>query len=263
LRVTGLDFDPAWTVPAPADAPELVVRLQPVDAPDATDVEQTVELLDGARLTLNADASRATFHVTPTPSPVELLHPWLAPAAVRRSLALGRLALHGGLLLAGGSALAVVGSREAGKSTLMSHAAAAGVPVLSDDIIVVDGGRVFSGPRCVDLRPGAAERFGHEHLEPARGGTRYRLMLPPAPWSAPLAGVVVLEWGDAGDDITLEPVRAAERLAVLAPHLACAERPAARRLLLGMADTPLWRLRRPRDFRLLSHTLEAVQDLAA
>jgi hypothetical protein len=245
-------------VPAPADAANLHVRLVSTDAPASPDAVHTTDLLDGARLTVNADASVATFHVTPAPSAVELLHPWLAPAAVRRSMALGRLALHGGLLLVDGMALAVVGEREAGKSTLMSHAAAAGVDVLSDDIIVVEDGVAFSGPRCVDLRPSAADRFGRERLELARGGSRFRLMLPPAPWSAPLAGVVILEWGPR---VAVEAVRPGQRLPLLQPHLACGPSPEARRAVLGFAGTPVWRLTRPRDFSLLPDALGAVQGL--
>lgn len=241
-------------------SPVLDVRLLPVGAPNPDGTVDEIELLGGARLCVNADASRATFHATPRPDSVDLVHPWLAPAAARRSLALGRLTLHGGLVLCPEGAVAVVGDREAGKSTLMAHAALAGMDVMSDDIIVWDQGVVYAGPRCVDLRPGAAAYVGPERLHMARGGTRHRLQLRPVSWDARLLGVVVLAWGDGLECVRIGPGR---RLAEMESHLACASTSVARMALLSMAETPVWRLTRPYDFALLDATLALALATAA
>ena len=68
---------------------------------------------------------------------------------------------HGGSFLdASGRTWGVVGSREAGKSSFLAWCATRGVPVVGDDLIVTDGTLVNAGPRCIDLRESAADRFG-------------------------------------------------------------------------------------------------------
>lgn len=259
LRLSGIRFDPRWTLPAPPGSAELNVRVTAVDAPNPEGTSEVVELLGGARMCVNADASRATFHADPQPTPVDLVHPWLAPAAARRSLALGRLTLHGGLINANGAAVAVVGHREAGKSTVVAHAALSGLDVMTDDIIVWSEGRVFAGPRCVDLREGTAAHVGGHRLSSSREGTRRRLALGPTVWDAPLAAIVVLAWAET---TSLQRVGPSERLAELQEHLACAMTTQARLSLLALAATPVWRLSRPYDFGQLDATVRSVAELS-
>lgn len=255
LVLTGLTVPDEGLCTLPDDSPELQVRV----VRDFSDVSpadrvEVIDLLDDGRLALNADASLATYVVGEPPSAHEILHPWLAQAAINRSLALDRLVLHGGLLSTANGAVAVLGDREAGKSTLMAHAAMAGVEVLSDDVVVVDGPHVLTGPRCIDLREPAAARLLTD-LRVVRDGSRWRMALPPAPWRSVLSGVVVLRWGDRLE-VTRLPPRA--RLAELAPHLACAPTPRARARLLPAAEIPVTVIARPRDFGLLDAVLKHV-----
>ena len=145
-------------------------------------------------------------------------------------------------------AWAVIGPKEAGKSTLLACCAREGSSVLSDDVIVLDGGRVLTGPRCIDLREASAARLGPG--VPVRRMTRRRLTLPPAPAEAKLRGFVHLAWGA---ETALVPLRPSERLARLAERRAQEGWPAIL-LLLELAARPAFELRRPRDLQSLDES---------
>ena len=164
--------------------------------------------------------------------------------------------LHAGAVLGPDGAWALVGTKEAGKSTLVGHFAALGAEVLTDDVLVLEGDRCLAGPRFVDLRPGAAERM--RGTIAARGGTRGRLPLPPARASARLAGVVYLAWGD---EVALDPLPAPERLRRLAARRAEDRWPADPSLLLDLAGLPAFELRRPKRWDELEASAEALADL--
>jgi hypothetical protein len=92
----------------------------------------------------------------------------------------------------------------------------------------------------------------------ARGGTRGRLLLPPAPASARMAGFVYLAWGD---EIALDPLPAPERLQRLVARRAEDLWPRDASLLLDLAKLPAFELRRPKRWDLLDATVEALSDL--
>ncbi|MFL5913666.1 MAG: hypothetical protein ACJ768_24280 [Gaiellaceae bacterium] len=185
-----------------------------------------------------------------------MLHPGLALAALDLAGPRGVDSLHAGAVLGPEGAWALVGTKEAGKSTLVGHFAALGADVLTDDVLVIEGDRCLAGPRFVDLRPSAAERM--RGTIAARGGTRGRLLLPPAPASAPLAGFVYLAWGD---EIALHPLPAPERLKRLVARRAEDLWPRDASLLLDLAKLPAFELRRPKRWDLLDATAEALSDL--
>jgi hypothetical protein len=196
---------------------------------------------NGWGLRVERDPRRIVFFVPSTVDCNDLVHPFLAPAAVRLAGWLGRPALHGGAFLAGGSAWGVLAPRTGGKSTTLAHLAGSGVPVLSDDILVVENGTAYAGPRLIDLRP---EDWldPHEHTVAARGGDRRRLSLPEIEATAPLRGFVFLEWGDT---LELEALPPSRRLALLNDH--CRPEAASPVGLLELARLPAWLLRRPQD----------------
>jgi hypothetical protein len=92
----------------------------------------------------------------------------------------------------------------------------------------------------------------------SRGGTRGRLLLPPAPASARLAGFVYLAWGD---EVALDPLPAAERLKRLVARRAEDLWPRDVSLPLDLAKLPAFELRRPKRWEALEASAEALADL--
>jgi hypothetical protein len=257
MRVTGL----------PAGLPMLgdVVPWPTVNivngAPPAAGGEQVVgsdraevPLPMGRRLVI-LRTGEARFHGPPLP-PDELVHPYLGLPASLWSRWRGQECFHAGAFVAGDRAWVVRGEREAGKSTLLAALAARGVPVLADDIVIVDAGQVLAGPRCIDLReqipglPGIEQRSWE--------GSRCRLSLPSVPPSVPLGGWIFLEWGG-------EPAR--ERLdarSVLSRVAAGRAWPALGtddRAVLDVATRPAWVLTRPHLWLGLPDMVDQLLDL--
>ena len=158
----------------------------------------------------------------------------------------------------GDSGIAVVGEREAGKSTLMAAAAISGLSVYADDVVVVDAGRAYCGPRSLDLRRGTTDHLEGLSVEPAREGTRDRALLRPVPWSVGLKAIVVLKWGES---LTIEAIPASRRLFELQGHLACDPAPNSRQRILALAAIPAFVLRRQKEFAHLPLTVTALLSL--
>lgn len=119
-----------------------------------------------------------------------------------------------------------------------------GHEVLSDDVLIIDDGRIFAGPRCIDLREDAASRFGGEDLGVLGSRGRWRLRPERAPASAPLGGLVHLEWGPT---VSVEPVPPSERIPALINASVIRPSPAEAAAYLDLAALPAWRFVRPRD----------------
>jgi hypothetical protein len=169
---------------------------------------------------------------------------------------LGRESFHAGAFLVDGSAWAVLGDKEAGKRSTLAHLALRGQAVVSDDVLVLEGGEVFAGPRCIDLRAEPSERLGAgEPLGVVGVRERFRLELGPVPSRVRLRGFVLLGWGD---EVALEPVRGAERLLALVPHRALLLETNAPADLLRLSSLPFLRLRRPHDWSSLEETADLL-----
>jgi hypothetical protein len=202
----------------------------------------TVPLRGGGELRLEGCA--ATFVTADPPTSDALVHPHLAAAAAGRNRLLGRDVLHAGAVLVDGVAWALAGTNEAGKTTLLAALAALGQPVLSDDLLVLERGMAFAGPRCADLRE-PTPLVGLAPPRPVRGGERWRILLPPAPASAPLAGFVFLAWDHAPP--VLRTLGASERMRRLAPLRRWPFLPDRPTGLLDLATLPANELSRPHD----------------
>ncbi len=122
LRLAGLDVDQLLPRVA-ADAPRLEVSLSRGCVTHREEEFLTdraeISLLDGGWISLTR-AGRADFTLPYAVSAEELLHPWLVPAAATFNGWFGRQVLHGGVLAREGRALAVLGEKEAGKSSLFA-----------------------------------------------------------------------------------------------------------------------------------------------
>ena len=185
----------------------------------------------------------------------ELVHPWIARAAVVIAIERGFEVMHAGALVAGDGAWALVGPKEAGKSTLLAACATAGMTVLTDDTLAMDGDRCLAGPRCLDLREEAAEHYGAT-VQVRPETPRRRLTLPPTAGEVRLAGLIHLAWGDGPALEKLSPGDAVRRL-LRGREATGAPRDPVR--LVDLAGLPTYELRRPRDWRALAATADLLR----
>jgi len=249
----------------PAEAPSL--RVETVQAPDKEnsksrlDGDQAdVRLMAGGRLRMRRGEGRARFSFAAPPAPSDLLHPYLAPAAALAHLWAGREAFHAGSFATRAGAVVVLADKGGGKSTTLAWLAAEhAVPVLSDDLVIVEDGLALAGPRCLDLRAQPAVRcLALADSQPVRGTDRLRMTLAPGPAQAPLAGTVVLQWGSR---LTMTAVRIPDRVRRLLPYRMFADRLAvAPNSILELCAVPMLILTRPHGERGLREAAKALAD---
>jgi hypothetical protein len=244
LRVDGLDGAERWMQEQPPAAPRLEIRAiqaPPDRSPSRLDGQAAdLALLDGGRLRARRDEGVVRFSLPVVPSPAELLHPYLAPAAALTWQWAGREALHAGAVQVGAGAVLVLGAKEAGKSTLLEWLAReAGLAVIADDLAVIDGGRVLAGPRSIDLRSGS-----HAEGSRVRGHGRERMTLPAARAATPVIGTVVLDWEP---ELEVALVPAIRRLGLLAAQRTYPPLEGDPAALLDLAARPMFTLSRRRD----------------
>lgn len=262
LRLRGLPTKGLMPVDA-LDWPVVEVRQaggeMPSEEPWLGDDDALLELDGVRRLALTRAPALATFH-GPTLSPDDLLHPYLGPVGITFSRWLGRETFHAGAFVVSGGAWALVGPREAGKSSLLAALARRGIPVFCDDLVVIDGLDAFAGPRMLDLRERPAPDLADERdVEPARRGTRWRVKLDAVEPVAPFRGWVFLRWSDS---LRLERVPAATTLARLAGWRGRPELPSDAEQMLELGALPAWELHRPRGWHAVDETIAAVTQVA-
>jgi hypothetical protein len=201
---------------------------------------------------------RAAVIKTPAPiEPAEVVHPYLWPVATVLTRWMGRETFHAGAVVIEGGAWGVVGESGDGKSSLLAWLGLRmGLPVLTDDLLVVDGGRAHAGPRCLDLRPAAATQLGFDGT-PVRCTRRRRLSLPPIEAEVPLRGWIFLEWGD---ELALDRVPNAARLTRLGRFRRAPDMGADGVEWLGLMGLPMVVLRRPRRWPLMDELGQRLLD---
>jgi len=156
--------------------------------------------------------------------------------------------------VAGGGTWAVVGEREAGKSSTLAALALDGHPVVTDDLLVVDGGMAHVGPRSVDLREASARRLNAGvPLGVVGARPRWRLGLPDDVPKPALRGWVFLGWGDS---VSVRRLAVTEVLPRLSEQLTLNIPVGDPARLLELAGLPAWELRRPREWQQLPATVE-------
>lgn len=269
FKVAGLD-EAALLGPADAGWPRLsVIRTAPEDDPGSTtrpagtvlldDERAAIWLADGDRIEVERATLTVRFVTRRRVDDEHVVHPYLALPAAIASRWIGRQGLHGGAFCHSGRAWALLASKEGGKSSTLARLLRRGHRILSDDLLVVDGGHVFAGPRCVDLRADAAAVLGGEDLGVVGGRVRWRLHAGEAPASMPLAGLVFLEWGE---QVLIEPMDAEARLTGLVANRVVYPGPDESAAYLDLVSLPAWRLVRPRNLdaldRVNAQLLEAL-----
>jgi hypothetical protein len=221
-----------------------------------SDTRATLPLRDGGEILIERAESRATFTF---PEPVRtdaLVHPLLAPVGAVMAYWLGRESVHAGAIVVGGRVWGLVGERGAGKSTTVACCVVRGCGLVSDDLLVLDQGRAFAGPRSIDLRREAAERLGvGEALGVVGTRERWRIVAEPVGPRLELAGWIFLAWGER---LGAVPVSAAERLRRLHLNRGVTVPPRDPAALLDVATLPGWELRRPRGWESLTAAVELL-----
>jgi hypothetical protein len=193
-------------------------------------------------------------------SDAAVIHPALGLIAAVANRWSGRDVFHAGAFLNSDGAWAVLGGREAGKSSLLGHLATKGVGIVADDAVVVDddAGLVLAGPRCVDLREGAAKWLGQgEDIGMVGARRRWRMHVPAVAGAVPLRGWIVPEWGDC---IELETVPAVLRPQLLYAHRYLGQLPRRPERVLDLIALPFVIFRRPRRWESADDATAALLD---
>ncbi len=264
IRLHGLEAAAGLLVPVGSGAPAYVVSSE-VSVPTRSrehvgDDEARLQLRSGGEILIGRTCGQMRFRVPHAVRPGELVHPYMAPAAAVANRWLGRESVHAGAIAIGGRALGVVGAREAGKSSTLAWLARAGVEVLCDDLVVVDGCTVLPGPRSVDLREDAAARLGAgEPIGVTGARPRWRLRLGPVGAASTLHGWVFLGWGPR---VEARALPASERIGRLAAQRGLRLPPVRPDALLELASLPAWELSRPRRWSSLEDAAKRLLDLA-
>jgi hypothetical protein len=265
IRLRGLDGAAGLLVEVPPDAPEYSVAAEigraDTHAEHVDDARAELRLRSGGQIVIDRAAQTILYRVPHAVREDELVHPYLAPAAAIVNRWLGRESVHAGAFAVAGRALGVVGTREAGKSSTLAHLALAGVDVLCDDMLIVDGDTPLTGPRSIDLRADAAERFGAGEAIGITGAReRWRLTLSPVAGAPKLHGWVFLAWGDR---IEARPLPARERIPRIAEERGLRLPPVRPDALLELAELPAWELSRPRGWASLQPAADLLLELAS
>jgi hypothetical protein len=209
------------------------------------------------------DPPSIQFDFAQPPVPGSLVHPLLTIPISVLARWRGDVTLHAGAFEAGGAAWAMVGMREAGKSTTLASIGQRGHPVVADDLLTIAGTQVWAGPHCVDLRPDVAARFPEaRRLGEIGGRVRHRLSTPPGAPTLPLGGLFLLDWHE-GTSVAVEPLPRRELLRLLyAQEYIGLLGPADPVKILALLTRPAWRVVRPRDWDKTDELVDRILDVA-
>ncbi len=224
--------------------------------PSITDTVGTFLHPQNVWTVIDRQAQTITAYTPNRVSDDAILHPFGISAFSTAARWRGAWVFHAGAVILGGRAWGLLGSKGAGKSTTALTLSGLGHPVLSDDVLIVEDGQVLAGPRFTDLRHDAP---GAEDLGVVGLRRRWRLPLPAAPWSAPLGGWFVLDWGD---EFSSASVPAPERFGALIDAYSFADEPIEPRALLALSGHPMLRVTRPRDLDQLDAFGDYLAELA-
>lgn len=246
---------------APADVMPWSLRWERAELGGAFDIGADAACVPATNVTMYVDRlAQETVLRSPVPlSSDEVVHPYFATTGALAAHWSGRPAFHAAVLAGAEGAWGVLGDREAGKSTMMAAMLRHGVEVVADDLLVVDDGSALAGPRCIDLRQQASETLGlGVPLGVVGARHRWRHGLGPIAARVPLAGFVVLRWGD---EPSLERIPVRSRLDVLGAALTVRVAPSEPASLVELLGLPMWRLTRPRSWDDLPRSVDLVAQL--
>jgi hypothetical protein len=262
LRLTGFEITASLLVDAPSHWPELeiILRLEGEDVdelPPPTPQDVTLALFEGGHMRLSWEQRRVFLTFPTLPSSDALVHPYLASTVAVVNWLSGRETFHAGSVIVGGVAWAILGDREAGKSTALAWFHAHGMTVVTDDVLAVAGDLALAGPRCLDLRPEASVHFATgRDLGVLGHRERIRIDLRQCPPEIPLGGWVLLDWGE---ECSLRQVDAATMVRSLLGSLAVNLAPDPVRIL-DLSALPARGFSRPRSWVTLDEAMQRLTD---
>jgi hypothetical protein len=249
--------------PVPEDSPSV-----PVECRRASVLVKQAELgqervcageRGGPLLDVRRDPPAIVLGFPDETTPEALVHPVLTLPISILARWRGDLTLHAGSFVANDRAWAVVGDREAGKSTTLTKIAQRGCPLMADDLLVLDGDVVRAGPACIDLRPDVAEQVPEARALGEIGDReRFRLTTPQGPARARLAGFFLMDWSEDGA-VEIERLDMGKALNVVyAQEYMGLLGPADPEKILALLGTPMWRVRRPKDWRVTDEVIDGI-----
>lgn len=230
----------------------------PPATPEPGSERGRVPLLGGGHALLDRRRRSVTLlRATPVDADI-LVHPTLSLVSAVFSTWLGRHAIHAAGFIVNGGAWALIGDSRAGKTSTLAWLAQAGHDVLADDLVVIEGGTAFAGPRTLDLVPSTARYLGSDG-RPVRGGERRRLALENIEPEVPFRGWFALSWGAAVEARRLSP---GDRLGVLVENLPIRLDGPGYGALLDLTGRPGFELRRPKRLEALPHAGAKIVEVA-
>lgn len=264
LRISGVADARAVLVDAEPSWPHLRLILErgdpPVTSEQVTGDRAELILKTGGRLSVDRHAGTARYVVPRALSDDELVHPFLAPAATVMAHWLGRLSFHAGAFVADGGVWGVVGDREAGKSSTLAWLGLHGHEIVADDILVLEHGSAYAGPRSIDLRRDTADRLGvGTELGVVGTRPRWRVGLPQTRDGLPLRGWISLGWSAEPRTRRLSP---SECLTLLVKHVGLRISGANPEALLELATLSAWDFQRPKDWNRMPETMNRLLAVA-
>lgn len=213
---------------------------------DRVDDDSATLVLLGAIAHVDRHAGRAELLFEDEPDVEAVVHPYLAPVAGLVSHWHGRESIHAGAFAVDGGVWGLLGERGGGKSSTLARLALDGVPIVTDDVLVLERGTAFAGPRVIDLRREPAEALGiGEPLGILGARERWRLGVDDIRGALPFRGWVFLTWAD---ELSITPVAAEPRFQRLVEARAIRLTPRDPRSLVELAARPAYELRRPKSW---------------
>ena len=261
FRVRGVGFAHSELVEAPPHWPSIELRVRvsaalPSGAESLDRETATLSVASGGCVVIDRARRRATFTVSARPTAAALLHPHLAAVAAVSSYWRGRESFHAGAFVVDQGVWGLLGEKGFGKSSTLAALAGRGVPIVCDDVLVLDAGTAFAGPRSIDLRADAARQLGTgTPLGVIGERERWRMELGKIEPELPFRGWVSLRWSD---EPNVRELRGAERLRELLAHRALRVPPPDHAALIDYAGYPFFELSRPRGWVSMQDGLERL-----
>jgi hypothetical protein len=226
-----------------------------------SDRQARLQSATGGWVDIDRDARRSILHLPDTPPPGAIVHPYLATTAITAAHWRGFNSFHAGAFLLDGRAWGILGARGTGKSTLLAALHMKGIPILTDDLLIIGKQMTaFAGPRCIDLRRETAEALdAGEYIGVVGTRERWRLPVGSVGAEAQFGGWIWPAWDEYG----LQIMSAEHRLHILFNNLALRVEQRNSSAISRMMDLfalPMIRYSRSRDIQTLVDDTQRVLD---